>query len=264
MFKEIGAKNPGSLEKVRLASLTAQPAAGGSVDRNIYSAVKRDESVVAVPVAEAKKSSSSPTATESGGLAVQKREVAAAAASGQGKKVSESRIPRRLETAESSPARRQELQEKLARLNSRYVAGIGGSLVTAATTGGGGSVTDPQEAGKVGLAALQDIAARQEAALAALEDVTPTNEQSVLRYDPVSNKMSLAASSSSLPSSPQRLPATRYIGHLLLTPIYVYSVQIMLRAFAITSHRAKTFLTYCSLSIVLNERLNFVLCPISC
>ena len=222
MFKEIGAKNPGSLEKVRLASLTAQPAAGGSVDRNIYSAVKRDESVpVAVPVAEAKKSSSSPTATESGGLAVQKREVAASAASGQGKKMSESRIPRRLETAESSPARRQELQEKLARLNSRYVAGIGGSLVTAATAGGGGSVTDPQEAGKVGLAALQDIAARQEAALAALEDVTPTNEQSVLRYDPVSNKMSLAASSSSLPSSPQRLPATRYIGHLLLTPIYV-------------------------------------------
>ena len=234
MFKEIGAKNPGSLEKVRLASLTAQPAAGGSVDRNIYSAVKRDESVVAVPVAEAKKSSSSPTATESGGLAVQKREVAASG------------------------------QEKLARLNSRYVAGIGGSLVTAATAGGGGSVTDPQEAGKVGLAALQDIAARQEAALAALEDVTPTNEQSVLRYDPVSNKMSLAASSSSLPSSPQRLPATRYIGHLLLTPIYVYTVQIMLRAFAITSHRAKTFLTYCSLSIVLNERLNFVLCPISC
>ena len=114
-----------------------------------------------------------------------------------------------MEPAEStSPARRKELQEKLARLNSRYVAGLGGSLVSAAPG------TEAQEAGKVGLAALQDIAARQEAALAALEDVTPTNELSVLRYDPVSNKMSLTAASSassSLPSSPQRLPASRCV-----------------------------------------------------
>ncbi len=106
----------------------------------------------------------------------------------------------------SSPARRKELQEKLARLNSRYVAGLGGSLVAAAA---------PEAAGKVGLAALQDIAARQEAALAAtLDDVTtPTNNEasSVLRYDPVSNKMSLTAASASLPASPQRLPASRCV-----------------------------------------------------
>jgi hypothetical protein len=126
-----------------------------------------------------------------------------------GKKLSESRIPRRVgEAAEStnSPARRKELQEKLARLNSRYVAGLGGSLVAAAA---------PEAAGKVGLAALQDIAARQEAALAAaLDDVTtPTNNEasSVLRYDPVSNKMSLTAASASLPASPQRLPASRCV-----------------------------------------------------
>ncbi len=129
-----------------------------------------------------------------------------------GKKLSsESRIPRRVgEAAEStnSPARRKELQEKLARLNSRYVAGLGGSLVATAA---------PEAAGKVGLAALQDIAARQEAALAAaLDDVTtPTNNEasSVLRYDPVSNKMSLTAAtaSASLPASPQRLPASRCV-----------------------------------------------------
>ncbi len=125
-----------------------------------------------------------------------------------GKKLSESRIPRRVGEAEStnSPARRKELQEKLARLNSRYVAGLGGSLVAAAA---------PEAAGKVGLAALQDIAARQEAALAAaLDDVTtPTNNEasSVLRYDPVSNKMSLTAASASLPASPQRLPASRCV-----------------------------------------------------
>lgn len=94
-----------------------------------------------------------------------------------------------------------ELQEKLARLNSRYVVG----------SGSGG---EKNEVGKVGLAALQDIAARQEAALAAAlaaEDVTPTNDQSLLhdqsllRYDPVSNKMSLG----SLPTSPLRLNQSR-------------------------------------------------------
>ena len=93
---------------------------------------------------------------------------------------------------ESSPSRRQELQEKLAKLNSRYVVG------SSAPSGG------KLEIGKVGLDALQDIAARQEAALA-LEDTTPTNDQSVLRYDPVNNKMSLdTASTSPLHTRPER------------------------------------------------------------
>ena len=82
-----------------------------------------------------------------------------------------------------------ELQEKLAKLNSRYVVGSGCS-------------GEKSEVGKVGLAALQDIAARQEATL---EDKTPTNDQSLLRYDPISNKMSLG----SLPSSPARSAQSR-------------------------------------------------------
>ena len=93
---------------------------------------------------------------------------------------------------ESSPSRRQELQEKLAKLNSRYVVG------SSAPSSG------KLEIGKVGLDALEDIAARQEAALA-LEDTTPTNDQSVLRYDPVNNKMSLdTAATSPLHTRPQR------------------------------------------------------------
>ena len=51
--------------------------------------------------------------------------------------------------------------------------------------------------GKVGLAALQDIAARQEAALA-LDDVTPTNQDSReadARYDPDMRKMVQAGGS---------------------------------------------------------------------
>merc|ERR1712123_235392 len=43
---------------------------------------------------------------------------------------------------------------------------------------------------KVGLAAIQDIAAKQEAALKS-EDVTPTNDLNFLRYDPTSNRMTL-------------------------------------------------------------------------
>ena len=78
----------------------------------------------------------------------------------------------------SSPSKMKELQEKLARLNSRYVVGSG---------------VERSEVGKVGLAALQDIAARQEANL---EDTTPTNDPAALP----ANKMSLG----SLPSSPSR------------------------------------------------------------
>jgi len=93
------------------------------------------------------------------------------------------------ESQESSPSKMKELQEKLAKLNSRYVVGSGCS-------------GEKSEVGKVGLAALQDIAARQEATL---EDKTPTNDQSLLRYDPISNKMSLG----SLPSSPARSAQSR-------------------------------------------------------
>lgn len=87
---------------------------------------------------------------------------------------------------ESSPSKMKELQEKLAKLNSRYVVGAGSGV-------------EKNELGKVGLAAIQDIAAKQEAALIQ-DDITPTNDESVLRYDPVNNKMSLG----SLPSSPLR------------------------------------------------------------
>jgi hypothetical protein len=243
------AKSGGSLNKTSAGAVSAgtrpdsvkgqQTAAGGSVDRNIYSAVKREDKNKDIPAAAAAAGGAGPEgaeapAQESSALvlttpetgrptALQKREENASSGSSlsPAKKLPESRIPRRrLETPESSPARRQELQEKLARLNSRYVAGIGGSLVSATAaaasgSSGGGGRTDPQEAGKVGLAALQDIAARQEAALA-LEDLTPTNnDMSVLRYDPVSNKMSLTTAATSSPSSaassPQRPPATRSV-----------------------------------------------------
>lgn len=99
--------------------------------------------------------------------------------------------PPKQESQESSPSKMKELQEKLAKLNSRYVVGSG--------VGG-----EKSEVGKVGLAALQDIAARQEASL---EDKTPTNDQSLLRYDPMSNKMSLG----SFPSSPARSAQSRYL-----------------------------------------------------
>ena len=92
-----------------------------------------------------------------------------------------------------SPSKRKDLEDKLARLNSRYVLGSSNS----ATNTGKKSATD---VGKVGLAALQDIAARQEAALLTqqLEDITPTNMQkdrvgdagaSAVRFNPGSRKM---------------------------------------------------------------------------
>jgi hypothetical protein len=206
-------KSPGSSGlPVSGQSSLKDPPAQGPGDANIYSSVsKTPASAVVHDTGDAEKPSLETTAAAGG---ASKRAGGAASSSSlnqPGKKLSsESRIPRRVgEAAEStnSPARRKELQEKLARLNSRYVAGLGGSLVAAAAA--------PEAAGKVGLAALQDIAARQEAALAAaLDDVTtPTNNEasSVLRYDPVSNKMSLTAASASLPASPQRLPASRCV-----------------------------------------------------
>ena len=84
-------------------------------------------------------------------------------------------------TNSMSPAKRkEELHEKLARLNSRYVSQ--GEKQEK-------NQQDPNTA-KVGLAALQDIAAKQEAALKS-EDVTPTNDLNFLRYDPTSNRMTL-------------------------------------------------------------------------
>jgi len=84
-------------------------------------------------------------------------------------------------TNSMSPAKRkEELHEKLARLNSRYVSQ-------------GEKQEKPQQdsnTAKVGLAAIQDIAAKQEAALKS-EDVTPTNDLNFLRYDPTSNRMTL-------------------------------------------------------------------------
>merc|ERR1712013_96065 len=85
------------------------------------------------------------------------------------------------QTNSMSPAKRkEELHEKLARLNSRYVSQ-------------GEKQEKPQQdsnTSKVGLAAIQDIAAKQEAALKS-EDVTPTNDLNFLRYDPTSNRMTL-------------------------------------------------------------------------
>merc|ERR1719150_3569154 len=84
-----------------------------------------------------------------------------------------------------SPAKRkEELVEKLARLNSRYVAPAGAEK--------------PEAAGKVGLAAIRDLAAAQEAALLGKpqpslgeDEVTPTNDLHLLRLDPSSNRMTL-------------------------------------------------------------------------
>merc|ERR1712088_1016830 len=84
-----------------------------------------------------------------------------------------------------SPAKRkEELVEKLARLNSRYVAPAGAEK--------------PEAAGRVGLAAIRDLAAAQEAALLGKpqpslgeDEVTPTNDLHLLRLDPSSNRMTL-------------------------------------------------------------------------
>ena len=57
----------------------------------------------------------------------------------------------------------------MALLNSRYVQSKGGER----------QQQDKQETSKVGLAAIQDMAALQEAALTS-EEVTPTNETSFL------------------------------------------------------------------------------------
>merc|ERR1719362_2656375 len=84
-----------------------------------------------------------------------------------------------------SPAKRkEELVEKLARLDSRYVAPAGAEK--------------PEAAGKVGLAAIRDLAAAQEAALLGKpqpaqgeDEVTPTNDLHLLRLDPSSNRMTL-------------------------------------------------------------------------
>ena len=86
-----------------------------------------------------------------------------------------------LNTNSMSPAKKkEELHEKLARLNSRYVSqGEKQEKVQ----------QDPNTS-KVGLAAIQDLAAKQEAALKS-EDVTPTNDMNFLRYDPTSNRMTL-------------------------------------------------------------------------
>ena len=58
--------------------------------------------------------------------------------------------------------------------------------------------------GRVGLAALQDIAARQEAALLVLDDVTPTNQENrevEARYDPGIVEMVATASPASVKDS---------------------------------------------------------------
>ena len=79
----------------------------------------------------------------------------------------------------SSPARKkEELKEKLALLNSRYVSK--------------GEKQEKQD--------LEDRAACQEAALLS-EDVTPTNDMGFLRLDPVTNRLTLEQSSS--PVSPK-------------------------------------------------------------
>ena len=83
---------------------------------------------------------------------------------------------------QGSPAKRkEELAEKVARLKSHYVAPAGPERTEAA--------------GKVGLAAIRDLAAAQEAALVrpepGEEEVTPTNDLHLLRYDPTNNRMTL-------------------------------------------------------------------------
>lgn len=77
----------------------------------------------------------------------------------------------------SPSSRKEELHEKLALLNSRYVQSKGGSLPGGGEKHYGEAVRGPQEASsKVGLAAIQDMAALQEASLVNSEEVTPTNE----------------------------------------------------------------------------------------
>ena len=94
-------------------------------------------------------------------------------------------VPFKTSTSEKmleSPSRRkEELHEKLALLNSRYVY-----------KGEKHEKSPSQEpnSSKVGLAAIQDMAARQEAVLHS-EDVTPTNDMGFLRYDPTTNSLSL-------------------------------------------------------------------------
>ena len=80
-----------------------------------------------------------------------------------------------------SPTRRkEELHEKLALLNSRYVC-----------KGEKQEKSSPDSnTSKVGLAAIQDMAALQEAALNS-EDITPTNDKGFLRYDPNTNRLTL-------------------------------------------------------------------------
>ena len=93
--------------------------------------------------------------------------------------------------SDSAARRREELHEKLAQLNSRYVVG------EKQETGGSSA--------KVGLAAIQDLAARQEASLAAASpDTTPTNELGMLRYDPFNNKMTLELEPQAPDVQPQR------------------------------------------------------------
>lgn len=106
-----------------------------------------------------------------------------------------------------SPSKRKELEEKLAQLNSRYVLGF-------STTS---SSSSRPEVGKVGLAALQDIAARQEAALA-LDDVTPTNQENrevEARYDPGIMKMVATASPGSVKDSRYESAATELLLNIL-------------------------------------------------
>ena len=84
----------------------------------------------------------------------------------------------------SSPARKkEELKEKLALLNSRYVSK--------------GEKQEKQD--------LEDRAATQEAALLS-EEVTPTNDMGFLRFDPVTNRLTLEQENSlaSSPGSPKK------------------------------------------------------------
>ena len=82
----------------------------------------------------------------------------------------------------SSPARKkEELKEKLALLNSRYVSK--------------GEKQEKQD--------LEDRAATQEAALLS-EEVTPTNDMGFLRFDPVTNRLTLEQENSLASGSPKK------------------------------------------------------------
>merc|ERR1719469_564590 len=103
----------------------------------------------------------------------------------------------------SAARRKAELHEKLAKLNSRYVAEPGRQVQG-----------EKQEQAKVGLAAIQDIAAKQESALHQ-PDSSPQQQESsqdvnLLRYDPLSNRMTLEMESTKdvkISPSKARLPA---------------------------------------------------------